>query len=67
MQGSSRTGGASGDRTGPHARLFATFKLATPYVEIVQKRAVAGDAKPAANVNHAGPAVMSLDARPDFS
>jgi hypothetical protein len=67
MQGSSRTGGASGNRAAPQARLFATFKLATPYVEIVQRRAVAGDAKPAANVNHTGLVIMSPDARPDLS
>jgi hypothetical protein len=52
MQESSQAGGASGDRrAAPQARLFATFKLAAPYVEIVQKRAVAGDRKPAANLN----------------
>ena len=55
MQESSQTGGASGKRRGaPHARLFATFKLATPYVEMVQKRAVAGDGRPAANLNRVG-------------
>ncbi len=52
MQESSQTGGASGrGRAAPRARLFATFKLAAPYIEIVQKRALAGNARPAANFN----------------
>lgn len=55
MQESSHAGGSSGSRrAGPQARLFATFKLATPYIEIVHKSAVAGDAKPAANLNRVG-------------
>ncbi|MGE3333755.1 MAG: hypothetical protein AB7I36_08935 [Rhodospirillaceae bacterium] len=55
MRESSQAGGTSGNgRTAPQARLFATFKLATPYIEIVQKRAVAGAAKPAANLNRIG-------------
>lgn len=55
MQESPRTGGASPERDAPrHARLFATFKLATPYIEMVQRRAGAGEAKLAANINRAG-------------
>lgn len=83
MQESSQAGGASGNRrAAPQARLFATFKLATPYIEIVQKRAVAGDAKPAANLNRVGlvsigpsstgvgitgPAPLEQSGRPDHS
>jgi hypothetical protein len=55
MQEFSQAGGTSGSgRAAPQARLFATFKLASPYIEIVQKRAVAGNAKPAANLNRVG-------------
>lgn len=55
MQEFPRTGGASQNgRAARHARLFATFKLATSYVEIVQKRAVVGEAKTPANINRAG-------------
>lgn len=55
MQKSSHAGGSSGNgRAGPQARLFATFKLAAPYIEIVQKSALAGNAKPAANLNRVG-------------
>jgi hypothetical protein len=55
MQEFPRTGGTSNDgRAAPHARLFATFKLATPYVAMVQRRAVAGEARTAANVNRVG-------------
>lgn len=63
MQESSHAGGTSGNgRAAPQARLFATFKLATPYIEIVQKRAVAGNAKPAANLNRV--ALVSSTAAP---
>ncbi len=55
MQEFPRTGGTSNDgRAAPHARLFATFKLATPYIEMVQQRTVAGEARAAANVNRVG-------------
>jgi hypothetical protein len=55
MQEVPRTGGTSND--GPaaaHARLVATFKLATPYVVVVRQRAMPGRAKVAANVNRVG-------------
>jgi hypothetical protein len=55
MQEVPRAGGTSNDgRAAREARLFATFKLATPYVEMVQRRAGAGEAKAAANINHIG-------------
>ncbi|MGE3474697.1 MAG: hypothetical protein AB7H70_02700 [Rhodospirillaceae bacterium] len=63
MQGPSHAGGTPGNgRAAPQARLFATFKLATPYIEIVQKRTVVGDAKPAANLNRVG--LVALDLTP---
>ena len=52
MQEVPRRGSPSSDgRPAPEPRLFATFKLATPYVEMVQKRSGAGDRKTAANIN----------------
>lgn len=55
MQESSHTGGASDKRrAAPQARLFATFKLATPYIEVIHKSTGAGEAKTAANVNRVG-------------
>jgi len=52
MQEFPRAGGASGNGPGARpVRLFATFKLATPYVEIIDKSALADRRKPAANVN----------------
>lgn len=55
MQRSPRSGGASGERReAPAPKLFATFKLATPYVEMVRKSAVAGQSKTPANINRVG-------------
>ncbi|MCC6912815.1 MAG: hypothetical protein IT566_03865 [Rhodospirillaceae bacterium] len=68
MQGSSQAGGTPGNgRAAPQARLFATFKLAAPYIEIVQKRTVAGNAKPAANLNRAGFAAVEQPGGPERS
>jgi hypothetical protein len=55
MQEFPQAGGASDNRrTARPARLFATFKLAAPTIEIVEKSMVAGQRKPAANVNRVG-------------
>lgn len=60
MQEVPRAGGTSKDgHAAPEVRLFATFKLATPYVEIMQKRDGAGEAKAAANFNRI--ALVDLD------
>ena len=55
MQEFSRTGGASDNGRGARpTRLIATFKLAAPTIEIIEKSAFAGRRKPAANVNRVG-------------
>lgn len=52
MQKFPQAGGASKNRRAVRrARLLATFKLATPRVEILSKRDVACAARPAANIN----------------
>ncbi len=54
MQEFPRSDGASGGRGRARAsRLFATFKLATPYVEMVRRSDAAAHVKTPANVNRA--------------
>lgn len=61
-----QAGGASNDRRAPRRRrLFATFKLATPYVEMMQERTVAVAARGAANGNRMA-AVAPEPLRPGY-
>jgi hypothetical protein len=61
MQEFPELGGTSQDgRAAPNARPFATFKLARPYIEVVQRRAPTGKPRTAANVNRL--ALVSSDA-----
>jgi len=55
--------GPTSDHGAPASRLFATFKLATPWVvEIVHKSDVAAQPRKAANINM--PGIVAKETRP---
>lgn len=66
MQEFPQAGGASSDRRAARpGRLFATFKLATPHVEMMRTRALRAAARGAANLNRAA-AVAPEPKRPGY-